>query len=752
MAIDMWGNEIENQFRNLKDANKDQIIFFTNEKDYTYEEVWRRYQQLIRCYEKVPMDSLICLNCSDAVDEVVLYLVAAIQARNVLIIPQNITRTEWNQIKRAFQLTAEMPVDGFSVEDLDGHNWDLKGEVIFGKGVSQQPFRFVRISHKDFIEKILIRQIYDDTQKLSLEIIAFYPWRQIGLKEILRGLLLNQPVCIVQKDILSETMNFLRRYKITGIVLPSSMLSQILYHSNFQNESFRDLRKIRYCHEPMSMETVLKMQTLFPSVYLYSDYGLSETIGTIAVLGPEVHRQAIGKNYLPSVGRFMAGVESKIIDKDGKEVFGQGIGELTVHAEYQFQGFLGERKKDQWIRTGDMGWMDDNGYFNLSGFKKKIQEQSQGTLYVLPTLARKNITNIPLTMNSLMGKQNSVERFQNMLIFLHASLNPEEIIHFYMNQIPDIIRADAYGYESYPFEIDQDVNGNQGEVRWYQDAVVQANHHEILLSGEQRTTRLALNQLESYWREPVDILYIPLYSKLAKIHGAISFARISIQNSFMPEEITVIKQISHHLNMALLNAKTFREIEKRQMLLMQAMNVAEVGILLSDLEERIYYMNNKMSELISKEDVESFQNSFLLDRLRDNFRKFRQTDDIERNVRFGYYQQGQVTPIAFRMRSVRLNLESEYVITFVRPDFESSEIDFGDLGTKLSPKEQQVLSGLCKGLQYKEIAALMSISINTVNYHIKNIYRKMNVTSRSEIINSILCLDKNGFRYLPGKE
>lgn len=747
--FDMRGKEIEGKFRKLMELNRNQTIYITGEKEYTYSEIWQRYQQLGRNFEGIPMDTLICLCRSDVVDFVCLYLAAAVQERNVLILPPEMTRSEWNQIKREFNLTADMPKNGFSVEDLSRHDWDLESEVIFGKGIFQKPFRFVRVTHEDFMNKLFMKQIYDDFTESSLEIIAFYPWRQIGLKEILHGLFLNHPVCIMQKDILATTIKTLSQYPITGLVLSSSLLARILYHPDFQNCCFYNLRKIRYCHEPMPMETILQMQALFPKVSLYSDFGLSETIGTIAILGPEVHRQATEKNYLPSVGRFLDDVETKLIDKYGNEVSGQGIGELMVHARYQFQGFFGEPKKDQWISTGDMGWIDDAGYFNLSGFKKKMQERSQGSLYVLPTLARKNMTNIPLSMDGLTGRQDLTERFQSMLIFMHASLDPEEIIQFYMNRIPEIIQADAYGYESYPFETDRDIAGNQGENRWYQDAIGQAAHHEIILTGEKMTTRLALDELETYWQQPADILYIPLYSKMAKLHGAISFARISAKNSFLPEEITVIKQISHHLNMALLNARTFQEIEKRQMLLQQAMDVAEVGILLSDMNEKIYYINNKMNELMKQEDVESFQTSFLLGRLRDNVMKLQHTGKAEQMVHFGCYLKGRTTPIALGMRSVRLNSEKDYIITFVTPDFRSSKVDFGDLGAKLSPKEQQVLAELCKGLQYKEIAALMSISINTVNYHIKNIYRKMNVTSRSEVINSVLYLDRNGFQYLP---
>jgi DNA-binding NarL/FixJ family response regulator len=55
------------------------------------------------------------------------------------------------------------------------------------------------------------------------------------------------------------------------------------------------------------------------------------------------------------------------------------------------------------------------------------------------------------------------------------------------------------------------------------------------------------------------------------------------------------------------------------------------------------------------------------------------------------------------------------------------------LESHLSSREQEILGLLIKGNSYKQIAALLFISVETLNSHIKNIYRKLNVHSRSEL-------------------
>jgi len=56
---------------------------------------------------------------------------------------------------------------------------------------------------------------------------------------------------------------------------------------------------------------------------------------------------------------------------------------------------------------------------------------------------------------------------------------------------------------------------------------------------------------------------------------------------------------------------------------------------------------------------------------------------------------------------------------------------------KLSAREQEILSFLSKGYRYKEIAAKLFVSIETVRKHIHNIYEKLQVSSRTDAINKV---------------
>ena len=56
----------------------------------------------------------------------------------------------------------------------------------------------------------------------------------------------------------------------------------------------------------------------------------------------------------------------------------------------------------------------------------------------------------------------------------------------------------------------------------------------------------------------------------------------------------------------------------------------------------------------------------------------------------------------------------------------ASEVD------RLSPREQEVLAMLAKGFLYKEIGDNLGITLNTVRMHLRHIYEKLHVRSRTE--------------------
>jgi DNA-binding NarL/FixJ family response regulator len=76
---------------------------------------------------------------------------------------------------------------------------------------------------------------------------------------------------------------------------------------------------------------------------------------------------------------------------------------------------------------------------------------------------------------------------------------------------------------------------------------------------------------------------------------------------------------------------------------------------------------------------------------------------------------------------------SNQIARRVVQSFQSSEANVNS-EIKLSKREMEILGGLSKGYRYKEIAESLFISIDTVRSHVRNIYEKLHVRSRTEAV------------------
>lgn len=57
-----------------------------------------------------------------------------------------------------------------------------------------------------------------------------------------------------------------------------------------------------------------------------------------------------------------------------------------------------------------------------------------------------------------------------------------------------------------------------------------------------------------------------------------------------------------------------------------------------------------------------------------------------------------------------------------------------DTGTNLTPREVEVVDALSRGFTYTNVGSALGISINTVRQHVRSIYHKLAVASKTEAV------------------
>ncbi len=107
---------------------------------------------------------------------------------------------------------------------------------------------------------------------------------------------------------------------------------------------------------------------------LLEGYGLTEA-SPVVTLNPE-------KGRLPgSIGKALPGVDLRIVDEKGVDVMPGEVGEICVHGENVMTGYYRQEEatlqafldpKKQWLRTGDLGRIDPEGFVHISDRKKDL--------------------------------------------------------------------------------------------------------------------------------------------------------------------------------------------------------------------------------------------------------------------------------------------------------------------------------------------------------------------------------------------
>lgn len=113
---------------------------------------------------------------------------------------------------------------------------------------------------------------------------------------------------------------------------------------------------------------------------MFQGYGLSEATPIISSNGQKRHK-------LGSSGYLVHPMELKIRDDEGNELPNYQKGEITIRGENVMKGYYRNEKstaetiKKGWLHTGDMGYMDDDGFLYVLGRFKSLLIGSDGEKY-----------------------------------------------------------------------------------------------------------------------------------------------------------------------------------------------------------------------------------------------------------------------------------------------------------------------------------------------------------------------------------
>jgi len=167
---------------------------------------------------------------------------------------------------------------------------------------------------------------------------------------------------------------------------------------------------------PISAEVMAFIQSL--NIPLFEMYGLSETCGPVTI------NNHLGFK-LGTIGRQFLGCRVKILDPDQ-----QGNGEILHWGRNIFMGYLNRPDTnretiddDDWLHTGDIGRLDDDGYVTITGRIKELLITAAGKNIAPVAIEDAVKAELPLIGNCVVIGDR--RKFLSALLTFRAEIDPE---------------------------------------------------------------------------------------------------------------------------------------------------------------------------------------------------------------------------------------------------------------------------------------------------------------------------------------
>ena len=170
-----------------------------------------------------------------------------------------------------------------------------------------------------------------------------------------------------------QLMERVQRDRVNRLVLPPTVWNIILQMPELESYDTSAVLALGSGAENLPVSLKQRLLEVFPNARLGETYGMTETMATISTLKP-----ADVLNKAASVGRPYYNVEVRIVDEQDRDLPPGQVGEILVRGPNVTSGYhnnpaaTAQAFLDGWLRTGDLGEFDDQGFLFLRDRKKDM--------------------------------------------------------------------------------------------------------------------------------------------------------------------------------------------------------------------------------------------------------------------------------------------------------------------------------------------------------------------------------------------
>jgi long-chain acyl-CoA synthetase len=254
--------------------------------------------------------------------------------------------------------------------DMSGQGDELAG--LFYTGGTTGRSKGVMLSHRSLVSNFLCAQATHPMQDDAVFLHSPPMFHLADVAMIIGITILGGTHVVVPFFSPENVVGAVAAEGVTDAVLVPTMFGMLAEYLRSHDADLSSVRQIAYGASPISETLLHQAMAMFTNAQFRQAYGQTELSPVATFLLPEFHKGSPArKPNLRSAGRAIVGVDIKIVDEALNDIPHGDVGEILVRSPGAMLGYWNQPELtrqtivDGWLRTGDAGTMDGEGFVYL---------------------------------------------------------------------------------------------------------------------------------------------------------------------------------------------------------------------------------------------------------------------------------------------------------------------------------------------------------------------------------------------------
>ena len=272
----------------------------------------------------------------------------------------------------------------------------------------------VMLSHRNLLsgrrEGMRVRMEWNDWLEGDVNLVALPVGHIGGIGWAIVGFF-NGAKTILQREFNpQQVLDAIEHQRVSKLFVVPTALQMLMLQPRVREIDYSRLRHILYGASPIALDLLREATAVFGCGFC-QQYGMTETCGTIVYLPPEDHDSA-GNKRMRAAGIPMPGVEIQVVDAKSREPLPAGkVGEVETRSVANMVGYWNNSYatvqavgEEGWLRTGDAGYLDEDGYLYIhdrfkdmivSGAENIYPAEVENAIYGHPAVLEVAVIGVP---------------------------------------------------------------------------------------------------------------------------------------------------------------------------------------------------------------------------------------------------------------------------------------------------------------------------------------------------------------------